>query len=52
MLNEFEDVYLVDSIPVPVCQIAREKQSKIFKEFFVTSPDKDYSAVSKSYYYR
>jgi len=51
MLNEFEDVYLVDSIPVPVCQIAREKQSKIFKESFETSPDKGYSAVSKSYYY-
>ncbi len=50
-LNEFEDVYLVDSIPVPVCQIAREKQSKIFKESFETSPDKGYSAVSKSYYY-
>jgi hypothetical protein len=50
-LNESEDVYLVDSIPVPVCQIAREKQSKICKEFFETAPDKGYSAVSKSYYY-
>ena len=27
-LNEGEDVFLVDSIPVPICQIAREKQSK------------------------
>jgi hypothetical protein len=42
---------LVDSIPVPVCKIAREKQSKICKEDFETSPDKGYSAVSKSYYY-
>jgi hypothetical protein len=50
-LNECEDVYLVDSIPVPVCKIAREKQSKICKEDFETSPDKGYSAVSKSYYY-
>jgi hypothetical protein len=50
-LNEFEDVYLVDSIPVPVCQIAREKWSKICKESFDTSPDKGYSAVSRSYYY-
>jgi hypothetical protein len=41
-LNESEDVYLVDSIPVPVCQIAREKQSKIFKESFETAPDKGY----------
>jgi len=50
-LNEYEDVYLVDSIPVPVCQIARAKQSKIFKESFETAPDIGYSAVSKSYYY-
>lgn len=50
-LNESEDVYLVDSIPVPICQIAREKQSKICKENFETAPDKGYSAVSKSYYY-
>ncbi len=41
-LNEFEDVYLVDSITIPVCQIAREKQSKIFKESFETAPDKGY----------
>ena len=50
-INEFEDVYLVDSIPVPVCQIAREKRSKIFKESFETAPDIGYSVVSKSYYY-
>ncbi len=50
-LNESEDVYLVDSIPIPVCQIAREKQSKICKDDFETAPDKGYSAVSKSYYY-
>ena len=50
-LNEYEDVYLVDSIPVPVCQITRERRSKIFKESFDTAPDIGYSAVSKSYYY-
>ena len=50
-LNESEDVYLVDSIPVPICQIARARQSKIFKESFETAPDIGYSAVSKSYYY-
>ena len=51
MLNEGEDAYIVDSIPVPVCQIAREKRSKICKENFETAPDKGYSAVSKAYYY-
>ena len=51
MLNQGENVYLVDSIPIPVCQIAREKSSKICKEDFQTAPDKGYSAVSKSYFY-
>ena len=50
-LNLDETVFLVDSIPVPVCQIAREKRSKICKESFETAPDKGFSAVSKSYYY-
>jgi hypothetical protein len=50
-LNENEDAYIVDSIPVPVCQIAREKRSKVCKEVFENAPDKGFSAVSKSYYY-
>ena len=41
-LNECEDVYSVDSIPVPVCQILRAKQSKTFKEYFETAPDMVY----------
>jgi IS5 family transposase len=50
-MNHGETVFLVDSIPVPVCQIAREKRSKICKENFETAPDKGFSAVNKSYYY-
>lgn len=50
-LNKEEDVYLVDSIPVPICRIAREQRCKFGKEKFETAPDKGYSAVSKSYYY-
>jgi len=50
-LNQGETVFLVDSIPIPVCQIAREKQSRICKESFETAPDKGYSTVSKSYFY-
>lgn len=50
-LNEGEDTFLVDSIPMPVCQIVREKSSKICKEDYETAPDKGYSAVSKSWYY-
>jgi len=50
-LNEGEDVYLVDSIPIPVCQLARAKRSKICKTDYLSSPDIGYSAVTKSYYY-
>ncbi len=51
VLNEGEDVYLVDSIPVPICKIAREKRCKFESECFEGAPDKGYSAVTKSYYY-
>jgi hypothetical protein len=50
-LNEGEQVYIVDSIPVPVCQLAREKRSRICKQTFETAPDKGYSAVQKNYFY-
>lgn len=40
LLNEGEDTCIVDSIPVPVCQIAREKRSRICRENFETAPDK------------
>ena len=50
-LNEAEDVFLVDSIPVPVCKIVREKRCKFGRESFEDAPDKGYSAVTKSYYF-
>ncbi|RYE17976.1 MAG: IS982 family transposase [Sphingobacteriaceae bacterium] len=50
LLNEGEDVYMVDSIPVPVCKLAREKQLKACRHDFQTAPDKGYSAVYKQYY--
>jgi len=46
-----EDVFLVDSIPIPVCKNAREKQCKVCKEDFETAPDKGYSAVNKTYFF-
>lgn len=50
-MSESENVFIVDSIPVPVCHIAREKRSRVCKQFFETAPDKGYSAVTKSYYF-
>lgn len=50
-LNEGEDCFLVDSIPIPVCKNAREQRSRICKEYFETAPNKGYSAVNKTWYY-
>ena len=50
-LNESENIFLVDSIPVPVCKIVREKRCKFGSSSFEDAPDKGYSAVTKSYYY-
>jgi hypothetical protein len=50
-MNENEDAYIVDSIPVPVCKISREKRTKVCRENFETAPDKGYTASIKQYYY-
>lgn len=50
-MNLGENIFIVDSIPVPVCKIIREKSSKICKEDFETAPDKGYSAVNKAWYF-
>jgi hypothetical protein len=50
ILNDGEDVYMVDSVPLPVCKLAREGQLKVCRHDFETAPDKGYSAVYKQYY--
>lgn len=50
-MNQSESIFLMDSIPVPICNIAREKRCKFGKESFENCPDKGYSAISKQYYY-
>lgn len=51
LMSQGENVFLVDSIPVPICRIVREKSSKICRENFETAPDKGYSAVNKAWYF-
>lgn len=51
LLNEGENIYLVDSIPVPICKNARISRSKICKDEYETAPDRGYSAVNKAYFY-
>ena len=50
-LNEEETIFIVDSMPLPVCNIARANRNNVLREDFETSPDKGYSAITKTYFY-
>lgn len=41
---------IVDSVPVPVVKMAREKSFKAFKKSYETAPAKGWSAVNKSWF--
>jgi hypothetical protein len=43
--------YVVDSMPVPVCRIARERRCKICKESYETAPDKGFTPSLQKWYY-
>lgn len=49
-LNFGENVFVVDSMPIPICKNVREKRLKVCKQAFETAPDKVYSAVNKQYF--
>lgn len=49
--NEFEDYFVVDSMPIEVCKNSRASRSKICKENIESIPDKGYCASQKAYYY-
>lgn len=49
--NEFEDYFIVDSMPIEICKNARANRSRICKEKQSSFPDKGYCASQKSYYY-
>lgn len=49
-LNENETVFIIDSMPIPVCKNARDRRLKICRENYETAPDKGYSAVNKQYF--
>ena len=48
---EFEDYFIIDSMPLEICKISREKRIKICKEAYVTSPDKGFCASQRMYFY-
>lgn len=49
-LEGLSETMVVDSIPVPVVKMAREKSYKSFRQSFETAPAKGYSAVNKGWF--
>jgi hypothetical protein len=49
-LDEESEAMVVDSIPIPVVKLAREKTYKSFRQSFDTAPAKGYSAVNRSWF--
>ena len=50
-LNRQADVFAIDSMPVEICKLSREKRNKMGKESEHHSPDKGYCASQKKYFY-
>ena len=49
--NEFEDYFVVDSMPLEVCKLSRSYRSKVCKEDAYAFPDKGYCAAQGANYY-
>ena len=50
-LNQYEDYFIVDSMPLEVCKLSRSSRSKICKESYYSSPDKGYCASQQMHFY-
>lgn len=50
-IDEFEDIYTVDSKPFPVCRYVRKNRCKIGKNDFEKSPNIGYCATQELNYY-
>jgi hypothetical protein len=51
VFNEFEDCFIVDSMPLEVCKLSCASRSKICKEDFESSPNNGYCASQSMHYY-
>ncbi|MCI2230336.1 IS982 family transposase [Polaribacter sp. MSW13] len=49
--NEFEEYFIVDSMPLEVCKLSRSLRSKICKDYSYCYPDKGYCASQGLSYY-
>lgn len=49
-LNEGEEYFIIDSMPIPICKNSRERRLKVCCQVFETAPDKGFSAVNQQYF--
>ena len=49
--NEFEEYFIVDSMPLEVAKLSRSNRSRICKESYYSAPNKGYCASQKTHYY-
>lgn len=49
-LEDQSQAMVIDSVPVPVVKMARERTYKAFRKDFETAPSKGYSAVNKGWF--
>ena len=49
--NEFEDCFIVDSMPLEICRLSRSKRSRICKEQSFSLPNTGYCASQRMHYY-
>jgi hypothetical protein len=50
-LAEGEDTFIVDSMPIPICQFSRAKRSKVCRENYQTAPSYGYCSAQNSTYF-
>lgn len=48
---EFEDCFLIDSMPLEICKFARHNRIRICKEEFETAPSKGFCASQNNWFY-
>lgn len=49
--NQFEEYFVVDSMPLEACKLARSSRSKICKEDFYSAPDRGFCASQQMHFY-
>jgi hypothetical protein len=49
--TEFEDYFIVDSMPLEICKIARQNRVKICSQYYDTAPAKGFCASQNTWFY-